>query len=162
MKTTHLCLLAGFVAVNLGNFCSNAVAQAPAVAADSAEARDARLAWFKEAKYGLFIHWGLYAIPAGEWKGKRVPGLGEWIMNRGQIPVAEYEKLAAQWNPQKFNADEWVRFAREAGFKYIVITSKHHDGFAMFNSKASSYNVVAATPFKRDILRELATACQKQ
>jgi alpha-L-fucosidase len=138
------------------------LAQVRANESESASATQSRLAWFKQAKYGLFIHWGLYAIPAGEWKGKRVPGLGEWIMNRGSIPVADYEKLAAQWNPQKFNADDWVRFAREAGMKYIVITSKHHDGFAMFDSKVSSYNVVAATPFKRDVLRELATACQKQ
>ena len=133
-----------------------------AAPSESAQATEARLAWFKQAKYGMFIHWGLYAIPAGEWNGQSVPGLGEWIMNRGHIPVADYQKLAAQWNPQEFNADDWVRFAQQAGFKYIVITSKHHDGFAMFDSKASSYNVVAATPFKRDILRELASACQKQ
>ena len=137
------------------------VAQAPAMNTESPEARQARLAWFKEAKYGLFIHWGLYAIPAGEWKGKPVPGLGEWIMNRARIPVADYEKLAKQWNPKSFNADRWVQMAQDAGMKYIVITSKHHDGFAMFDSKVSSWNVVAATPFKRDVLKELAAACQR-
>src|SRR3954462_7511660 len=125
-------------------------------------ARETRLAWFRDAKYGMFIHWGLYAIPAGEWNGKRSLGLGEWIMNRAQIPVKEYEKLADQFNPVKFNADEWVQLAQDAGMKYIVITSKHHDGFAMFKSQASPYNAVDATPFKRDILKELAAACQRQ
>jgi alpha-L-fucosidase len=125
-------------------------------------ARDARLKWFRDAKYGLFVHWGLYAIPAGEWKGKRVLGLGEWIMNRARIPVKEYEQLTTQFNPVKFDADKWVSFAKDAGFKYIVITSKHHDGFALFDSKVSTYDVVDATPFKRDIIGELAKACARQ
>src|SRR5215510_15784693 len=99
-----------------------------------------RIAWFREAKFGLFIHWGLYAIPAGEWKGKPVPGIGEWIMNRAKIPVAEYEGLAKQFNPVKFDADAWVQLAKDAGMKYIVITSKHHDGFAMFKSNVTNYN----------------------
>jgi len=124
--------------------------------------KERRLRWFREAKYGLFIHWGLYAIPAGEWHGTRTPGLGEWIMFRAPVPVREYEKLATQFNPVKFNADEWVKLAKDAGMKYIVITSKHHDGFALFKSAASSYNVVDATPFKRDILKELAAACARQ
>jgi alpha-L-fucosidase len=118
--------------------------------------------WFREAKFGLFIHWGLYAIPAGEWKGQRISGIGEWIMNRAIIPVKEYEQLAAQFNPVKFNAEDIVTLAEDAGMKYIVITSKHHDGFAMYHSKASKYNIVDATPFKRDILRELADACAKR
>jgi len=126
---------------------------------DPAKAK--RLEWFREAKYGLFIHWGLYAIPAGQWQGKRVPGIGEWIMNRAQIPVKTYEQFAKQFNPVKFNADEWVRLAKDAGMKYIVITSKHHDGFALFKSKASAYNIVDATPFKRDVLKELADACAR-
>ena len=117
--------------------------------------------WFREAKFGLFIHWGLYAIPAGEWKGQPVPGLGEWIMNRGKIPVKEYEQLASQFNPVKFNAEEWVKLAEDAGMKYIVITSKHHDGFAMFGSKVTKYNIVDATPFKRDPLKELAAAAAR-
>jgi alpha-L-fucosidase len=125
-------------------------------------ARKERLAWFLDAKYGLFIHWGLYAIPAGEWNGKRIPGIGEWIMNRARIPVAQYELLAQQWNPVKFNADEWVQMAQDAGMKYIVITSKHHDGFALYDSKVSAWDVVDATPFKRDILKELAAACQRK
>jgi alpha-L-fucosidase len=121
-----------------------------------------RLKWFHEAKYGLFIHFGLYAIPAGEWKGKRIPGIGEWIMNRAQIPVREYERLAAGFNPFHFNADEWVQLASDAGMKYIVITAKHHDGFALYDSKVSAYDIVDATPFKRDLLKELADACAKR
>src|SRR5436190_21565176 len=136
-------------------------AQAPAPRPPD-PAREKRLEWFRDAKYGLFIHWGLYAIPAGEWQGKRSLGLGEWIMNRSKIPVREYEKLASEFNPVKFSADDWVRLAQDAGMKYIVITSKHHDGFAMFRSKASPYNVVDATPFKRDVLEELADACAKR
>ncbi|MBI4874589.1 MAG: alpha-L-fucosidase [Acidobacteria bacterium] len=125
-------------------------------------AREKRLGWWREARFGMFIHWGLYAVPAGEWKGKPIAGIGEWIMNRAKIPVREYELLAGQFNPVKFNADEWVRLAKEAGQKYIVITSKHHDGFAMFGSQVSPYNIVSATPFKRDVMKELSAACQKQ
>jgi alpha-L-fucosidase len=124
-------------------------------------AREKRLEWFREAKYGLFIHWGLYAIPAGQWNGKRSLGLGEWVMLRSLVPVKEYETLAARFNPVRFNADEWVTLAKDAGMKYIVITSKHHDGFALFKSKASPYNIVDATPFKRDVLKELADACAR-
>jgi alpha-L-fucosidase len=138
------------------NFSS---AIADQTAADPAKAK--RLEWFREAKYGLFIHWGLYAQPAGQWKGKRIPGIGEWIMNRAQIPVKEYEQLARTFNPVKFNADEWVQLAKDAGMKYIVITSKHHDGFALFDSKVSTWDIVDATPFKRDVLKELAAACAK-
>lgn len=123
--------------------------------------KERRLQWFREARFGMFIHWGLYAVPAGEWKGKLIPGIGEWIMNRAKIPVAEYELLAPQFNPVKFNAEEYVRIAKNAGMKYIVITSKHHDGFAMYHSKVSKYNIYDATPFKRDPLKELADAAQK-
>jgi alpha-L-fucosidase len=130
-------------------------------ASGQSDGTDERLAWFRDAKYGLFIHWGLYAIPAGQWDGHPVPGLGEWIMNRGKIPVREYEKLAARFNPVKFDADAWVQLAKDAGMKYIVITSKHHDGFAMFDSNVSPYNVADATPFKRDVLKELADACAR-
>src|SRR5262249_1060510 len=111
--------------------------QAATADVNAPEAREVRLAWFKQAKYGMFIHWGLYAIPAGEWKGQQIPGIGEWIMNRAKIPVKEYEQLTKQWNPTKFNADAWVQLAQDAGMKYIVITSKHHDGFALFDSKVS-------------------------
>ncbi len=123
--------------------------------------QDEKMKWFREAKFGLFIHWGLYAVPAGTWKGQQIQGIGEWIMNRAKIPVKEYEQLAGQFNPVKFNAEEWVQMAEDAGMKYIVITSKHHDGFAMYGSKVTKYNIVDATPFHRDPLKELAAACAK-
>ncbi len=122
----------------------------------------ARIAWWREAKFGMFIHWGLYAVPAGEWKGKPVAGIGEWIMNRAKIPVKEYEQLAPQFNPEKFDAEAWAQLAQDAGMKYMVITSKHHDGFAMFHSLVSPYNIYDATPFKRDPMKELSAACAKR
>lgn len=129
---------------------------------ESPTAKQQRLAWFRHDKYGLFIHWGLYSIPAGTWKGQRVPGIGEWIMSRGKIPAAEYAQLAAQFNPQKFDAEAWAQLAQDAGMKYVVITAKHHDGFALFKSKVSEFNVVDASPFKRDIIAELSAACAKK
>ena len=149
-----------FAALALATFGTALPAQSPPRAPDPA--REKRLEWFREAKYGLFIHWGLYAIPAGEWQGKRSLGLGEWIMNRSKIPVHEYEKLAASFNPVKFQPDDWVKLAQDAGMKYVVITAKHHDGFAMFKSNVSRYNVVDATPFRRDVLKELAEACARR
>jgi alpha-L-fucosidase len=139
-----------------------ALAQERPAAAPPDPAREARLRWFREAKFGLFVHWGLYAIPAGEWKGKTYPGIGEWIMYWAKVPVREYEALAAQFDPVKFDAEAWVRLAEDAGMKYVVITSKHHDGFALFDSKVSRFDVVDATPFRRDVLRELAEACRRR
>ena len=124
--------------------------------------KDERMGWWNQARFGMFIHWGLYAVPAGEWKGEKVSGIGEWIMERGQIPVSEYELLAGQFNPVKFDAEQWVQIAKNAGMKYIVITSKHHDGFCLWDTKYTDYDVVDATPFKRDILGELAQECRKQ
>lgn len=118
--------------------------------------------WFKEAQFGMMIHWGLYALPAGEWKGKRMDRIGEWAQSFFQIPCAEYEQLAKIFNPIYFNADEWVQCAVDAGMKYMVMTSKHHDGFAMYHSRVDSYNVVDATPFGRDVVAELANACAKK
>lgn len=129
---------------------------------ESPAAKEKRLEWFRHDKFGLFIHWGLYAIPAGYWEGARSPGIGEWIMNRMKIPVARYEQLAQQFNPVKFDADAWAQLAADAGMKYVVITSKHHDGFALFKSAASPYNVADATPFHRDVIKELAAACAKR
>ena len=137
-------------------------ATAQALLQETAEQRDARMAWWREARFGLFIHWGVYAVPAGVYKGERIRRSGgEWIMTRASIPVAEYERYAPQFNPTLFNADEWVRTARDAGMKYIVITSKHHDGFALFDSKVSDWDVLDRSPFGRDILRELATAAAR-
>ena len=124
--------------------------------------RAARMSWWREARFGMFIHWGLYSIPAGTWDDKRIPGIGEWIMNNASIPVNEYKALASQFNPTGFSAQEIVALAKSAGMKYIVITAKHHDGFAMFDSKADPFNIVAATPFHRDPLKELAQECRKQ
>lgn len=117
--------------------------------------------WFAEARFGLFIHWGLYAIPAGQWRGKQVPYIGEWIMHEERIGTAEYEQLAGQFNPTAFDPDRWVHLARNAGMRYLVFTAKHHEGFAMFHSKVDKYNVVDATPYGRDVLAELAGACQR-
>jgi alpha-L-fucosidase len=129
---------------------------------ETAAQKDVRMAWWREARFGMFIHWGLYSIPAGTWNGKQIPGIGEWIMNNASIPVADYKALAGQFNPVGFSAHDIVAVAKGAGMKYIVITAKHHDGFAMFDSKANAFNIVAATPFKRDPLRELAEECRKQ
>lgn len=129
---------------------------------ETPQERDVRMSWWRHDRFGMFIHWGLYAELAGTYDGKRVPGLGEWIMNDGKIPVAQYKKLAAHFDPTKFNAEQWVALAKASGQKYIIITAKHHDGFAMFNSAANKFNIVDATPFKRDPLKELAIAAQKQ
>jgi alpha-L-fucosidase len=130
--------------------------------AESSLSPDARMAWWREARFGMFIHWGLYAEAGGVWEGRAVPGLGEWLMNRERVPVAGYAALAGRFQPAGFDAAAWVRAAREAGMKYIVITAKHHDGFAMFRSKASAFNIYDATPFRRDPLKELAAECKKQ
>jgi len=117
--------------------------------------------WFKEAQYGMMVHWGLYSLLGGEWRGERCANYAEWIQSNRRIPKAEYEKLARAFNPVFFDADEWISFAKECGMKYFVITSKHHDGFALFRSKADPFNVVDATPFGRDVIGELAEACYK-
>lgn len=135
---------------------------------ETQQQRDERMTWWREARFGLFIHWGLYSLPAGVWKGEevasRIPGwisLGEWGMFHAEIPVGEYAKLAAEFNPTKFDADAIAQLAKDAGMRYVVITCKHHDGFAMFDSEVSPFNICDATPFKRDPVAELAEACQK-
>lgn len=130
-------------------------------AEETEKQKDQRMQWWREAKFGMFIHWGVYSVPAGTWQGKKIEGIGEWIMNRGKIPVKDYGDFTKEFNPVKYDADQWVRLAKQAGMKYIVITSKHHDGFAMFHSKTSPFNIVDATPFDRDPLKELAEACQE-
>lgn len=118
--------------------------------------------WFKEAHFGMFIHWGLYSIPAGRWENKKIPGLGEWIIATANIPLDEYKNLANQFNPTRFNAEEWVAIAKQAGMKYIVITTKHCEGFSMFKSETDAFNVFDATPFRRDVVAELSQACKKE
>jgi len=140
---------------------SLAVSPAAAQSADTYTPAPANLAareWFQDAKFGIFLHWGLYS----ELGGTGSSGGAEWIMQDNKIPAAKYERLAKFFYPQKFDADAWVRSFKDAGARYIVITSKHHDGFAMFDSKVSPYNVVQATPFKRDPIGELAAACRRQ
>jgi len=134
---------------------------APHQAETKAE-RDARLDWWRKGKFGMFVHWGIYSTTGGLYNGKKLTNSAEWMMAKGKIPIAEYEKYAGIFNPTEFDADEFVGRAKDAGMTYLVITAKHHDGFAMFNSKANPYNVVQATPFKRDIMKELADACAKQ
>jgi len=129
---------------------------------ETREQRDARMGWWREAKFGMFIHWGVYSVPAGTYDDKKIPGIGEWIMNHGKIPVARYAEYTKDFTADKFDAEQWVSIAKNAGMKYIVITSKHHDGFAMFHTKVDGYNIYDATPFKRDPLAELAAACKKQ
>ncbi len=127
-----------------------------------APAADKRLEWWREARFGMFIHWGVYAVPAGIHNGQKINRIGEWIMNRGKIPVADYKLYAKDFNPVKYDADAWVKMAKDAGMKYIVITAKHHDGFALFDSKVTTWDMVDATPYGKDIIKPLAEACKKQ
>lgn len=122
---------------------------------------DRKTQWFKDAKFGMFIHWGLYSELAGKWKGKNYYGSGEWIMNRARISVADYAKIATSFNPIYFNADQWVHIAHNAGIRYMVITAKHHEGFSMFKSKISKFNIADGTPFKKDPMQDLSKACRK-
>ncbi|GIV02072.1 MAG: hypothetical protein KatS3mg015_0902 [Fimbriimonadales bacterium] len=117
-----------------------------------------RLAWWREARFGLFVHWGLYSIPAGEWNGQT--NHAEWIRETARIPLDVYERFVPQFNPVNFDADAWVRAAKDAGMKYLVITTKHHDGFCLFDSKYTDFDIMS-TPFRRDIMKELSDACRR-
>ncbi len=120
--------------------------------------QDERMAWWREARFGMFLHWGLYAIPAGKWQAET--GYGEWIRDSARIPRSIYDEFRPHWNPTQFDADAWARMAKAAGMKYVVITSKHHDGFCLWNSAHTNWDV-GSTPSRRDILRELADACRR-
>jgi alpha-L-fucosidase len=140
--------------------------EAPLVPVETKAQKDQRMKWFREARFGMFIHWGVYAQFAGSYKGEKIDkgscgSLGEWIMLAAKIPIADYKQGATRFNPEMFDADTWVAIAKEAGMKYIVITAKHHDGFAMYHTAVDQYNIVDATPFKRDPIAELAAACRK-
>ena len=129
---------------------------------ESMETRDQRLQWWREARFGMFVHWGVYSYLGGTWNGRAVKGYAEHIQRILKIPIPTYrEQVAGKFNPTEFDADAWIRAAKEAGMGYFIITAKHHDGFAMFDSKASDYNIVKATPFQRDPMKELKAACQK-
>ena len=123
---------------------------------------DERMEWWRNAKFGMFIHWGAYSIIGGE-RGEQIAGSGaEWAMDKLDYTIEDYEKFPRMFNPELFNADDWVKMAKDAGMKYIVITSKHHDGFALWDSKVSDYDIMDTAPFKRDIIKELAEASRKQ
>jgi len=112
---------------------------------------DARMAWWREARFGMFIHWGIYSVPAR----------GEWYMLQGRVPIPQYEKYAADFTASKFDARQWARLAKQAGMKYVVLTSKHHDGFCMWDTKLTDYNIMS-TPANRDVVKELAEACREE
>jgi len=159
MKTYKTCAVILMSLTMAGWQCGASADERPE---ETAAQRDARMAWWREARFGMFIHWGVYSVPAGFYHDKPVADIGEWIMFNGKIPMAEYQQFAKQFNPVKFDADAWVKTAKDAGMKYIVITSKHHDGFAMFDTKASPWNIVQASPYGKDPLQALAAACRKQ
>jgi len=129
---------------------------------ESMQTRADRLAWWREARFGMFVHWGVYSGLGNEYHGRKGGGYAEHIQRVLKIPITEYRRdVAGGFNPTNFNADEWIRTAKEAGMGYFVITAKHHDGFAMWPSRVSDYNITNCTPFKRDPMRELRDACRK-
>lgn len=127
----------------------------------SMKTREERIAWWREARFGMFVHWGIYSLPAGEWKGKKVSGYAEHLMRKEKISRVDYLELAHRFNPVDFNADAWIAAAKKAGMHYFIITAKHHDGLAMYPSKVSDFNISKQTPFKRDPMAELSAACKK-
>src|SRR2546428_111237 len=131
-------------------------------ARETREQFDRRTRWWREARFGMFIHWGLYAVPADatDLEGKK--RIAEWYLSNKQMQVKDYEKFASQFNPVKFDARKWVETAKSTGMKYIVITSKHHDGFCMFDTNLTDYCITKATPFKRDPMRDLGAECGRQ
>ena len=127
---------------------------------ETAAQHDKRMAWWRDAKFGMLIHWGVYAVPAGSHDGKAIDGLGEWIMSQGRIPVASYRAYAKDFNPVNYDPASWAELAQAAGMRYLVITAKHHDGFALFPTATSQWNVVAATPWKKDLIAPMAQAAR--
>ena len=149
----HICVLAFLIALPNVTFAQSSTGS------DTAIDQETRLEWFREAKFGMFIHWGVYSQAGGEWNGET--NHHEWLQLTAKIPLAEYTELARKFNPTKFDASEWVKIAKDAGMKYLVITSKHHDGFAMFDSASSGHDVTDVSKFDRDPLKELADACKE-
>lgn len=129
---------------------------------ETIEKRNERMDWWFKARFGMFLHFGLYSVPAGVWNGKEIPDDGAWIMAFARIPKNEYELLAEKFNPTGFNSVEWVRQAKEAGMKYFVVTAKHHEGFCLWDSHVSDFTSTKSTPFRRDIILELQKECEKQ
>ena len=152
-----LCLLLSIVLFANVSFGQVVAATEPAI--ESTVSQQERLQWFRDAKFGMFIHWGVYSQVGGEWNGET--NHHEWLQLTAKIPLAEYIELAKKFNPTEFDAERWVKIAKDAGMKYLVITSKHHDGFAMFDSTSSSHDLADVSKFDRDPLKELADACEK-
>ena len=152
MKTAISCLFSITLLLGTMSFAPARAAEEMAKrAAETAAQRAARMQWWREARFGMFIHWGIYAVPAD----------GEWYMTNHHVPIAEYEKYAAKFNPVKFDAEQWAQVAHDAGMKYLVITAKHHDGFCMFKTSTTKYNIVDATPWHQDPLAALSAACKR-
>jgi len=151
------CRISGLAAAVLLATASVALAADPPLPDNQA-----RMQWWREARFGMFIHWGVYAVPAGNYCGKPVGGIGEWIMRGAKIPVTEYRAFAKHFNPIHYKPEAWAALAKEAGVKYVIITGKHHDGFALFDSKVTDWDVVDATPYKKDLLAPLARAARKR
>ena len=154
------CLIVTIVSLTLAGLVSQVPAQQ--VQDETQQQRDARMKWWRDARFGMFIHWGVYAVPAGTYRDQQIGGIGEWIMRRAEIPVVEYRAFAKQFNPVKYDPDAWAALAKEAGMKYIVITSKHHDGFALFPSDVTDWDVADATPYGKDLIGPLADAARGQ
>jgi len=152
--------IAGVVAIDLDG--RPKVAKLDPYADESQEERDARMGWWRDAKFGMFIHWGVYAVPAGTYNGKKIGSIGEWIMLNAKIPVDEYKAFAKDFNPVKYDPDFWAQLAKEAGMNYVVITSKHHDGFALYDSKVTDWDIADATPYGKDLLAPLVEAVKKR
>src|SRR5215469_18345009 len=175
MKYLSLILLGGVLCAGVANEClfaadattNAAIEQAGTNSSlamwqhDYEASHEKRMQWWRDARFGMFIHWGVYSVPAGTYHGEQSKHIGEWIMRDYNIPVAEYADYAKQFNPVKFDADAWVKIAKNAGMKYIVITAKHHDGFAMFHTHTDGYNIYDATPWKHDPIKELSEAARK-
>ncbi|HEX2477194.1 MAG TPA: alpha-L-fucosidase [Lacipirellulaceae bacterium] len=143
-------------------FSTAAAALAQPYTDEAPAERDARMGWWREARFGMFIHWGVYSVPAGEYKGQRFDHIGEWIMLDGHIPVVEYREYAKQFNPVKYDPEFWAQLAADAGMKYIVITSKHHDGFALFPSEVTDWDIADASPYGKDLIGPLRDAARKR
>jgi alpha-L-fucosidase len=120
-----------------------------------------RIQWWRDARFGMFVHWGIYSLPAGEWKGKKVSGYAEHLMRKEKISKKDYLAVAHQFNPVLFDADKWILDAKQAGMNYFIVTAKHHDGFAMYDSKVSDFTIIKQTAFKRDPMAELAAAAKR-
>lgn len=134
----------------------------PTAWAETPAERDARMEWWRDAKFGMFIHWGVYSVPAGTYHGEKIGGIGEWIMRRAEIPVAEYREYAQDFDPVKYDPEQWAALAKRAGMKYVVITSKHHDGFALYDSAVTDWDIADASPYGKDLLAPLADAVRDE